>query len=272
MLAPSKPAVVITVVCLSGGSGKTTTALNLATMLADQGKTLAVDFDPQGNLSQWLGYSDLSESATVAETLLTGADRVSMSEIIASPLNEDRQGRLQLAPSDYSLSRAIDAIALEPGRELFLRRAIKPVLSGYDYVVIDSPPSKGILTYNAILAADLIVVPTECTQKGVMGALSTMVLLQELAELDFNVPELIGVIPTRDQWVGSRRTRMSKAALEALDELLQGVTIFPTLKQSTLVQQTNNMGWSLSEAGEHDLAHPYQEVLGAILSKERCHA
>ena len=60
----SKRAVTIAVSCLSGGSGKTTTSLNLATMLAQQGKTLAVDFDPQGNLSQWLGWTDLSDEAT----------------------------------------------------------------------------------------------------------------------------------------------------------------------------------------------------------------
>jgi chromosome partitioning protein len=67
-----RTALVITVACLSGGSGKTTAALNLAIMLAEHGKTLAVDFDPQGNLSQWMGWTDLSESATIAETILPG--------------------------------------------------------------------------------------------------------------------------------------------------------------------------------------------------------
>jgi chromosome partitioning protein len=57
-----KPATIIVVSCLSGGSGKTTTCLNLATMLAQRGKTLAIDLDPQGNLSQWLGWTDLSEA------------------------------------------------------------------------------------------------------------------------------------------------------------------------------------------------------------------
>lgn len=269
MLAPPRFASVITVVCLSGGSGKTTTALNLATMLAGYGKTLAVDFDPQGNLSQWLGWTDLSESATIAETILTGSDRVSISEIIRSPSNEDRQGKLELAPSDYSLSRAIDAITMEPGRELFLRRALKPILSEYDFLVIDSPPSKGLLTYNSILASDYLVVPTECTQKGVMGALSTMVLVKELAELDFRVPDVLGILPTRDQWVGSNRTRMSKAALEALADVLKDIPIFSSIKQSTVVQQTNSMGWSLLEAGEDTLSQPFVEVVNAILQKSR---
>ncbi len=260
-----RTALVITVACLSGGSGKTTAALNLAIMLAEQGKTLAVDFDPQGNLSQWLGWTDLSESATIAETILPGADRVHIREIIRPPLNEDRQERLWLAPSDYSLSRAMDAIVMEPGRELFLKRALRPILPEYDFLVIDSPPSKGLLTYNSILSADLLVVPTECTQKGVMGALSTLVLLKELEELDFQVPKFLGVLPTREQWVGNNRTKMSRAAVEALAEMMQGIPIFTPVRQSTVVQQTNSMGWSLAEAGEEVLAQPYREILEAVL-------
>jgi chromosome partitioning protein len=145
MLESSKSATVVTVACLSGGSGKTTTALNLAIMLAERGKTLAVDFDPQGNLSQWMGLTNLSDSATIAETILPNQDRLSVAEIIRVPVNEDRQGKLWIAPSDYSLSRAADAIAMEPGRERFLKRALKPILA--DYQFLNSPPveTRGIL-------------------------------------------------------------------------------------------------------------------------------
>src|SRR5919202_2797242 len=123
----SRTTTVLAISCLSGGSGKSTTVLNLATMLSEKGKTLVVDFDPQGNLSQWLGWTDLSESATIAETILPDTDRIKITSIIKPPTNEDRSGRLLLAPSDYSLSRAADAIAMEPGCERFLKRALKPV-------------------------------------------------------------------------------------------------------------------------------------------------
>jgi chromosome partitioning protein len=259
---------VISVSCLSGGSGKTTTALNLAVMLSDKGKTLAVDFDPQGNLSQWMGLNDLSESATVAETILSGEDRVEFLSIISDPQNEDRKGKLQIAPSDYSLARAADAITMQPGREKVLKRALKPIFDTYDYIVIDSPPSKGILTYNAILASDLVVIPTECTHKGVMGALSTIVLINELEDLEFDVPKLLGVIPTRDQWAGANRTRMSRAAIDSLTESLTSIPLFPSLKQSTVVQQANNMGWSLQEAGETELSKPFCIIVDSILKHE----
>ncbi len=265
------PAMVIAVACLSGGSGKTTTVLNLATMLSEKGKTLAVDFDPQGNLSQWMGLADeLSATATIAETILPGDDRVSISEIIKSPVNEDRQGSLFIAPSDYSLARAADAIAMEPGRERFLKRSLKPVLAEYDFIVIDSPPSKGILTYNAILAADFLVIPTECSHKGVVGAVSTVVLVKELYDLEFKVPTVVGVLPTRDQWAGANRTKMSRAAIEALTRARPDIHMFSAVRQSTTVQQTNYRGWSLDEAGEKILAQPYKEVVSALM-KGRTH-
>lgn len=260
-------ATVITVSCLSGGSGKSTTALNLATMLSDKGLTLAVDFDPQGNLSQWLGWSDLSNEPTIAEAILPGNDRVAITEIIKSPKNEDRKDALLLAPSDFSLAHAADVIAPAPGRERFLARALKAVINDYKFIVIDSAPSKGILTYNAILAAEFLVIPTECTNKGVMGAINTVQLVSELAEIDFVVPHILGIIPTRDQWAGANQTRMSKAAIAALSESNPSIHLFSSLRQSTIVQQTNNAGWSLAEAGETKLSRPYVEVVKAILEK-----
>ena len=262
----SKQATTITVSCLSGGSGKTTTCLNLATMLSEKGRTLAVDFDPQGNLSQWLGCTDLSEDATIAETILPSSERLSVTEIIKTPANEEREGHLWLAPADYSLSRAAEAIAPSPGRERFLQRALKPVREGYDFIVIDSPPAKGILTYNAILAADFLVIPTECTNKGVMGAVNTVLLVKELSELDFIVPKILGIVPTRHHWSGANQTRMSKAALASLQSALAEIHIFSSVRQSTIVQQTNHAGWSLLEAGEESLAQGYLEVVDTLLN------
>jgi chromosome partitioning protein len=270
MIEPLKQASVTVLSCLSGGSGKTSAALNIATMLSEKGKTLACDFDPQGNLSQWLGWNDLSNEATIAETILPGEDREDIRNILKKPSSVDRGERLFLAPADYSLSAAADAITGQPGRERFLKRALKSVLNLYEFIVIDSPPAKGVLTYNAILAADYIVIPTECTPKGVQGAVATLTLLRELEELEFRVPKLLGIIPTRDQWSGANQTRVSKAALEALARELPDVRLFKAIRQSTVVQQTNNLGWSLEEADQVLLAEPFTQVIEAIL-KEASH-
>jgi chromosome partitioning protein len=98
-----------------------------------------------------------------------------------------------------------------------------------------------------------------------MGAVSTVILVKELADLDFKVPTILGIVPTRDQWSGANQTRMSKAAIAALKESLKDTQIFSSVHQSTTVQQTNHRGWSLSEAGEESLALAYTEVVDALL-------
>ncbi len=259
-----KRAAVIIVGCLSGGSGKTTTVLNLASMLSLKGKTLAIDFDPQGNLSQWLGWFDLSQTATIAETIIPD-EAIAIDRIIKSPQVEG-EGDLWLAPSDYSLTNAGELIATRPGRERFLIRAIKPILHNYDYIVIDSPPSKANLTYNSVLAADYMVIPSECTDKGVIGAISTINLLRELEEIDFKVPKILGVLPTRDQWSGQNQTLMSKAAIASLKEKLLDIKIFSSIRHSTKVQKANHAGLPIAAFGESKLSQPYQEIVEFLLA------
>jgi chromosome partitioning protein len=264
MKQSSKKAKIVGVVCLSGGSGKTTTALNLATMLGEKGKTLVVDLDPQGNLSQWLGINDLSESATIAEAILPEGDRVEIEEIVQLPSKGERQGNLVVAPSDYSLTEAAGAIASRPGRELYLKKALRPMLEKFDFIVIDSPPAKDILVYNVILAADYLVIPTECSPKGVVGAYNTVVSVKELEELEFKVPKILGIIPTRDTWSGANQTRISKAATMKLKETFPDLHIFNSVRQSTVVQQANNAGYSLTEIGETKLAQPYLDIVNHL--------
>ena len=265
MLNGKKRATIIVVSCLSGGSGKTTTVLNLASMLSQKGKTLAIDFDPQGNLSQWLGWFDLSQSATIAETIIPDGE-IAIEQIIKSPQIEG-EGDLWLAPSDYSLTNAGELISTRPGRERFLIKAIKPILPDYDFIVIDSPPSKANLTYNCILASDYLVIPTECTDKGVIGAVSTINLLRELEEIDFKVPQILGALPTRDQWSGANQTLMSKAAISSLKQKLEGIHIFTSVRHSTKVQKANHAGLPLAAFGESKLAKPYQEIVELVLNK-----
>jgi chromosome partitioning protein len=256
---------IIGIACLSGGSGKTTTALNLAIMLSSKGKTLVVDFDPQGNLSQWLGLNDLSEVATIAEAILPEGDRVEIEEILQIPKNNARKTNLAIAPGDYSLTEAASVIANKPGRELYLKKALKPVLEKFDFIVIDSPPAKDLLVYNVILAADYLVIPTECSPKGVVGAYNTVVSVRELEEIEFKVPKILGIIPTRDTWSGANQTKISKAATSKLKEVFPDLPIFTSVRQSTVVQQANNAGYCLTEVGESKLAQPYSEVIKSIL-------
>lgn len=139
-----------------GGVGKTTTAINLsASLAANDLRILLVDFDPQGNSSSGLGTEKSPEKKTVYDALLGD---VPLREVIVTT---DCEG-LELAPADKNLVAAnLDLVELER-REFRLQRILEPVKSQYDYVLIDCPPALDLLTLNALVAADSVLIPIQC--------------------------------------------------------------------------------------------------------------
>ena len=168
-----------------GGVGKTTTAVNLATALSACGeKVLLIDFDPQGNASTGLG-SDLSSRGFNAYQLLIGACQIE--EAIQKTLVPG----LSLIPAVVDLSAVEVELSHFQGREFLLSQALKQIEGSYDYVIIDCPPSLGLLTVNALCAAKSVLVPLQCefyaleglaqllrTIEAVRGGLNTSLALQ----------------------------------------------------------------------------------------------
>ena len=169
-----------------GGVGKTTTALNLGYILAGKGyKTLLVDMDPQASLSQALAVSTETTLADVLGDSRPG--RLPMEKII-KPIAEG----LDLAPADLSLSNTELGLTARMGRENVLKKALAS-LKGYDLVLIDCPPSLGVLSINALVAADAVISPTPPDSMGKRGLSLFLTSLESIRELNTGL-EFLGTV------------------------------------------------------------------------------
>jgi len=188
-----------------GGVAKTTTTLNLAVAFAEQGhRALCVDMDPQANLTMSQGIDPDTRETSMFDVLV---HELSIREVI-------RRREIDVACASIDLAGAEIAMSTKIGRERSLTRALRPVSEDYDWIFVDTPPSLGLLTVNALTAADQVIVPVQCeylSMRGLLQLQNTLSMIRENLNPDV---QIAGILPT----MVDTRTLHAKEALEILEE------------------------------------------------------
>jgi chromosome partitioning protein len=188
-----------------GGVAKTTTTLNLAAAFDEQGhRVLCVDMDPQGNLTMSQGIDPDTLETSMFDVLVHD---LSIREVI-------RKREIDIACASIDLAGAEIAMSTKIGRERSLTKALALVSDDYDWIFIDTPPSLGLLTVNALTAADQVIVPVQCeylSMRGLLQLQNTLSMIRENLNPDV---QIAGILPT----MVDTRTLHAREALEILEE------------------------------------------------------
>ena len=203
-----------------GGVAKTTSTLNLAVALAEEGyRVLIVDMDPQGNLTMSQGFNPDQIDRSMFDVLV---HRLPIDQII-------QEAEVDLAVSSIDLAGAELALSSMIGRERALEKALMPIKDRYDFILVDTPPSLGLLTINALVASNGVIVPVQCeylSLRGLVQLENTLTMIRENLNPEVGIQ---GILPT----MYDGRTLHAREAVEILQENF-GELVFKTRIKKTV--------------------------------------
>jgi chromosome partitioning protein len=253
------PAAIFAVCNQKGGVGKTTTTINLGAALAEYGRrVLLVDGDPQGALSVGLGLNPMTFDLTLYHLLMRGD--VDPADVVTKT-NVDG---LDLLPSNIDLSAAEVQLVSEVGREHALARALKPLLPNYDVVLIDCQPSLGLLTVNALSAADGVLIPLECEYFALRGVALLMETIDKVHDRLNDRLELAGILAT----MHDGRTLHGRQVLERVGEAFPDHLFHTVISRTVRFPETTAAGEPITAYASSSVgAEAYRALARELLAR-----
>ena len=236
----------------NGGVAKTTSTLSIAVALAEMGRrVMAVDMDPQGALTYSMGVDPDGLDETVNDVLVR---RLPVEKVVITR-------EVDLVPANIDLAGAEAILLAKTGREYALERALRDVQPSYDYILIDCPPSLGILTINGLTVAKEVLIPLQCealSHRGVGQLIETMRDIRHFTNPDLRVT---GVIPT----MYDGRSKHAREVLEDVSTRYDVRVLEPPVRKSIRLAEASQAGRSiLSFAQSHPAAESYRQLARAI--------
>jgi chromosome partitioning protein len=250
--------VTIAVANQKGGVGKTTTTANLGASLAMRdSRVLLVDMDPQGNLTAAFGQTG-HDGPTIADALL---DRKVRLPIVA--VTEASGAALDLVPASLALASAEAALMNKLGRELRLRDQLGGIVDRYDFVLIDTPPSLGLLTINALVAASKVIIPTEARFFSLQGLQMLQESIEEILYLNPKL-EVLGIVISKLD----RRLKEERTVSEYLRQNWGSLVFGTEVASNSKILEAASVGVSIfSKAGAERAVAAYKDLADEVASR-----
>jgi chromosome partitioning protein len=253
------PARIIAMCNQKGGVGKTTTTINLGACLAEYGrKVLLVDFDPQGSLSVGLGFNPHEIDRTIYNLLMERD--VTIDDVV---LKTNVPG-MDLLPSNIDLSAAEVQLVTEVAREQVLTRVLAPAIPDYDFIIIDCQPSLGLLTVNALTAAQGVIVPLETEFFALRGVAMLVETIQKVQERLNQELEIDGLVAT----MYDSRTVHSREVLARLVEAFGDKVFHTAISRTVRFPETTVAGEPITTfASSSGGAYSYRQLAREVLAR-----